>query len=405
MPGVTASILIIVGRAILIPSGAVRTAVIGAATTVILGSTSAFIFRQSPNPLVSENWVLGGVYSALWCITASVLGTVSSAVLYKLQKRARVADELGQYHLEEKIGEGGMGVVYRARHAMLRRPTAVKLLPSDRAGEHAIARFEKEVQLTSRLAHPNTIAIYDYGRTPEGVFYYAMEYVDGFDLECVVELTGPLPAARVVHVLLQTCEALDEAHSLGLIHRDIKPANILLCERARMSDVVKVVDFGLVKDVEDGDTDASGENAIVGTPLFLAPEAILDPANIDARSDLYSLGCVAYFLVTGHPPFEGTNTLAVFAEHLQVVPEPPSKFEPVPQALEQLIMRCLAKNPDDRPATAAGLAELLRALPIEPWSESEAHAWWEQNGDRLRVHRTAVSASGKTLAVDLSQRV
>jgi len=405
MPGVTASILIFVGRAILIPSTALRTAVIGVVTTVIIASATAMVFLYSANPLVSRNWLLGAVYSSLWCITAGVLGVVSSAVIYRLQARARVADELGQYHLEEKIGEGGMGVVYRARHAMLRRPTAVKLLPSDRAGESAVARFEKEVQLTSQLTHPNTIAIYDYGRTPEGVFYYAMEYVDGFDLECLVQLTGPLPASRVVHVLAQACDALDEAHSMGLIHRDIKPANILLCERGRSSDVVKVVDFGLVKELEAGDSSSSTENAVVGTPLYLAPEAILEPASIDARSDLYSLGCVAYYLLTGSPPFPGTNTLAVFAGHLQQDAEPPSTRAPVPRALEELVMRCLAKSPNERPPTSAALARLLRALPIEPWSEEHARAWWGQHGDRLRVHRTAVSASGKTLAIDLSERV
>jgi len=404
MPAVTASALIFLGRAILIPSTAQRTAVLGIVMTVIVVVASAIVFARHSHPLVARSWPYGALYSALWSVTTGVLGVVASAVLYRLQARARVADELGQYRLEEQIGEGGMGIVYRASHAMLRRPTAVKLLPPDRAGEHAIARFEKEVQLTSRLAHPNTIAIYDYGRTPDGVFYYAMEYIDGVDLEHLVDRAGPMPPNRVVHVLAQTCDALDEAHSIGLIHRDVKPANILLFERARAADVVKVVDFGLVKEIENPNAELSGANTIVGTPLYLAPEAIVSPGTVDARSDLYAVGCLAYYLLTGRPPFTGTTALEVFSNHLQTTPERPSTHVAVPSELEKLIMRCLDKDADARPQSAAAMADALRAMSIPRWSDEDARQWWREHGEGLRAARKAVGPSGRTLAVDLSRR-
>ncbi len=407
MPAITATILIFLGRAILVPSTAKRTAALAGAMTVILSIASAIVFKRHLPPPVASTWPMGGVYSAMWCVTAGILGVVASAVLYKLQARARIADELGQYRLEEKIGEGGMGVVYRASHALLRRPTAVKLLPRDRAGEHTIARFEKEVQLTSRLTHPNTIAIYDFGRTPDGVFYYAMEYVDGLDLEDLVRRDGPMPASRVVHVLTQVCGALDEAHAVGLIHRDIKPANILLCERARAADVVKVVDFGLVKEIEGANADArvSALNTIVGTPLYLSPEAILTPGDLDARSDLYAVGCVAYFLLTGAPPFGGTTALEVFAKHMHGEPEPPSRRCSVPAALEALILECLAKDRERRPDSARTLRKRLDACGLDPWTDDDARGWWSERGTALRESRATVSPSNETLAVDLSQRV
>jgi len=201
---------------------------------------------------------------------------------------------LGQYTLERKIGAGGMGIVYRASHAMLRRPTAIKLLPPDRAGEASIARFEREVQMTAQLSHPNTVAIYDYGRTPEGVFYYAMEYLDGINLEDLVRTYGAQPAGRVLAILDQVCGALAEAHERGLVHRDIKPANIILTERGGEPDVAKVVDFGLVKPIvtDDPRLTMSMPGVMTGTPLYLSPESLTSPESGDPRSDLYALGAV-----------------------------------------------------------------------------------------------------------------
>ncbi len=215
---------------------------------------------------------------------AVLLSTKISSVIYGLRQTVREARRLGPYTLVEKIGEGGMGAVYRASHALLRRPTAIKILPPQRAGEMDLARFEREVQMTSQLTSPHTVSVYDYGRTPDGLFYYAMEYLDGIDLEELVRRDGPMPPARVVHVLRQVCEALGEAHRAGLIHRDVKPANILLCERGGRFDVAKVVDFGLVKSVAGTDPGVTLENTAPGTPHYMAPEALSSPDRIDARS-------------------------------------------------------------------------------------------------------------------------
>jgi serine/threonine-protein kinase len=234
------------------------------------------------------------------------VATAGSGVIYGLRREVRRALRLGQYTLEEKLGEGGMGVVYRARHALLRRPTAVKLLKGDRLGEASLRRFEREVQLTASLSHPNTVSVYDFGRTPEGVVYYAMEYLEGLSLEQLVAEAGAQPPGRVVHVLRQVLGALAEAHGVGLVHRDVKPGNVILCERGGLSDVAKVVDFGLVKDLDAADA-LSHEGMLVGTPLYLAPEAIRSP-NADPRSDLYSLGAVAYVLLTGNHVFDGARS-------------------------------------------------------------------------------------------------
>ena len=218
-----------------------------------------------------------------------------------------------------------MGVVYRATHAMLRRPAAIKLLLKDRVSETDLARFEREVQLTSRLAHPNTISIFDYGRTAEGVFYYVMEYLDGLDLQRLVEQVGPVEPARAIHILAQICGALAEAHALGLIHRDIKPANIVLTERPDEPDVVKVVDFGLVKRFGGNLAESAAGDAIIGTPLYMAPEAISQPDTIDGRSDLYAVGAVAYFLLTGQHVFQAATVIEICSKHMLETPVPPSQ--------------------------------------------------------------------------------
>ncbi len=348
-----------------------------------VASFAGFLLSRATLPPVPEIGQVAGLRARqlleafLWSTAGSAVATVASKVIYGLQARALEARQLGQYALEEKIGEGGMGEIYRARHAMLRRPTAVKLLAGD-GSEHQLRRFEREVQLTARLTHPNTISIYDYGRTPDGIFYYAMELLDGLTLEQLIERHGPQPPGRVIHILLQVCGALKEAHGIGLIHRDIKPANIYLSRRGDIPDFVKVLDFGLVREMKThGALTQSNIDTVVGTPLFLAPEAILKPDQMDARADIYGLGGVAYFLTTGTTPFTGQTTIELCGHHLHTPPTPPSDRHPVPDDIERIILSCLAKDPAERPASAEALGEALaRCREARSWSEADAGAWW-----------------------------
>lgn len=273
-----------------------------------------------------------------------------------------------------------MGVVYRGRHAMLRRPTVIKLLDVDAITDASIARFEREVQLTCQLNNPNTIAIHHFGRTPENDFYYAMEYLEGLDLEELVERGGPQPAARVVHLLLQMCGSLYEAHSLGLVHRDVKPANIKLARRGGVPDVVKVLDFGLVKAVnDDKQAGLTAANVLTGTPLYISPEAINNPAIVNARSDLYAVGAVGYHLLTGRPPFLGDGLVQLLQQHVMEPPTPSSRLTagPVSDALEAALLACLEKNPANRPQTARDLAAALRrCLEAGKWGVDDGERWW-----------------------------
>ena len=315
---------------------------------------------------------------------------IFSLIIAQLNREARQAalnaKQLGQYSLDEKLGEGGMGVVYRAHHAMLLRPTAVKFLHLESTNEQSIARFEREVRLTSRLNHPNTIAIYDYGRTPEGIFYYAMEYLEGINLEDLVRRFGPQSEVRVIHLLQQVCGSLAEAHRVGLIHRDIKPANIMLTERGGVYDFVKLLDFGLVKAVDsERESRLTCAGSITGTPLYLSPEAIENPEDVDPRSDLYAVGAVGYWLLTGTSLFGGKSVLEIIQKHATTVPELPSDrlHRAVDPGLESLLMQCLAKDREDRPASAADLADALADLAAAPrWTDRDAEHWWLSHGLR-----------------------
>lgn len=336
--------------------------------------------EEAYRPLVT----LHNVFRGLFALTAAAaIALFASTVLVarlrrRMQAAALVAKQLGRYTLDGKIGEGGMGVVYRAHHAMLRRPTAVKLLNPDKANEKAMARFEREVQSTGRLTHPNTVTIYDYGRTSEGIFYYAMEYLDGIDLQRLVTRYGPQPEGRVIQILTQVCGSLEEAHGIGLIHRDIKPSNIILTRRGGLCDFVKLVDFGLAKAVDAGRAALTSTDAIVGTPLYMAPEAIRPPGRTDARSDLYSVGAVGYFLLTGQPLFHSRSLPEILFQQVSTTPIPPSDRlgHAVAPELEALLLRCLAKDPADRPTSAGALADALGSIAASAWSKSDAESWW-----------------------------
>jgi tRNA A-37 threonylcarbamoyl transferase component Bud32 len=321
--------------------------------------------------------------------------------------------QLGQYQLVEKIGEGGMGTVYKAHHALLRRETALKLLTHDKADPISVQRFEREVRLTCRLMHPNTIQIYDYGHTPEGIFYYAMEYLDGLNLGELVERYGPQPEGRVVNLLIQICESLAEAHAAGLVHRDIKPANIIVSDRGGVPDMVKVLDFGLVRTIASSDKtalSAADTEAFVGTPNYMSPEAVEDSANTDARSDLYSVGVVGYYLLTAQGVFSGQTLEEICQKRLVEKPLPPSTRigRPICPHLEPLIMRCLERDPAGRPQSAHELIALLAGSPrIADWNVEQRAAWWVAHREAINRARAAELQpidSAKAVSIEIEDR-
>jgi serine/threonine protein kinase/uncharacterized membrane-anchored protein YhcB (DUF1043 family) len=325
-------------------------------------------------------------------------------VVSRLQREAREAaieaKQLGQYRLEERLGEGAMGVVYRGHHAMLRRPAAIKLLHSHRVNEVSIARFEHEVQITCQLNNPHTVAIYDYGRTPEGIFYYAMEYLDGIDLQDLVDRYGPQSDGRVAKILDQLCSSLFEAHTLGLVHRDIKPANIMLNRRGAEPDFVKLLDFGLVRAIDDAKRNAQNEG-MAGTPLYMSPESIQTPDLVDSRSDLYAVGAVGYFLLTGSPVFQAKSLGELCQQHIDAIPLTPSQRigRPVDSDLEHAILMCLEKNRAKRPQTARELSEKLRKLcSADSWTLSEAEAWWSRHEREVKIFNQAKSGATNILS-------
>jgi eukaryotic-like serine/threonine-protein kinase len=370
---------VITVRAIVVPATVKHTALAASVAVLPALALSAFLFWTRPLPAVHSSFAMAFMLAVLLCAIPVGLACLAGWVVYGLREQVAEARRLGQYVLERKLGEGGMGMVYLAQHALLRRPTAVKLLFPDRVGPEAIARFEREVRLTATLSHPNTVSIFDYGRAPDGAFYYAMEYLDGVDLDRLVSQHGPQPPSRVIHILQQVCASLAEAHGRGLVHRDIKPANIVLCERGGVPDTVKVVDFGLVKDTaaRAEDSALSRANTIMGTPLYMPPETVRG-ASVDGRADLYSLGAVGYFLLTGKPVFDAASPLEICSLHLGAEPETPSARlgTPLPADLEALVLACLRKDPAQRPGSAAELRRALLACAIAPWSEDSARSWW-----------------------------
>lgn len=311
---------------------------------------------------------------------SSVYGTY---MIGSLRREAFEARQLGQYRLRNLIGAGGMGEVYLAEHQMMKRPCAIKIIrPSKAHDPRALARFEREVRATARLSHWNTVEIFDYGSTADGTFYYVMEYLPGLSLADLVERYGPLPPERVIYLLTQTCDALREAHAVGLVHRDIKPGNVFAAHRGGVHDVAKLLDFGLAKAATEAPAapQLTQDGSITGSPLYMSPEQALGDSEPDARSDIYSLGAVAYFLLVGRPPFNDQNPMRVMVAHAHDEVAPLSRIRPdIPSDLERVVLRALAKNPADRYQTAAAFGRALSECESAgDWSREQATIWWEQ---------------------------
>jgi serine/threonine-protein kinase len=321
-----------------------------------------------------------------------VAASVIAHVVTRLGQQVANARELGSYQLGELLGRGGMGEVYRATHRLLARPAAIKLVRPEMIGagtteeaRMALLRFRREAEVVARLRSPHTVALFDFGITEDRTFYLVMELLDGLDLESLVQQEGPLPPPRAVHVLRQVCESLEEAHAIGLVHRDIKPANIHLGRVGLRHDFVKVLDFGIVKSVAESDvtqTQPTTEGLALGTPGYMAPEMALG-APIDGRADIYALGCVAYYLLTGRPVFAGSKGLQILVKRLTEDPPPLSSASAsaIPPALERAVMECLARDPADRP-TAGELSRSLSAVRLNAWTNEDAARWW-QSRERL----------------------
>ena len=392
LQAVAAITVTVMSRAILIPSRPRRTMLLTALAfvpTIIM-----CIVRHHPTDLVpgfspSYQKMHLVLETVLWSVLGIILATVTSRVTYGLRRQVAEVTELGQYILEEKIGAGGMGEVWRARHRLLIRPAAIKLIRRQVLGsvpgdtDVLMRRFEREARATAALKSPHTVQLYDFGTTDDGTLYYVMELLEGFDLDTLVKRHGPLPAERAVHILRQVCSSLADAHSNGLVHRDIKPANIVVSRIGTTYDFVKVLDFGLVKldsahriDEDAAKLTAAGTPS--GTPAFMAPEVVLGADATDHRVDLYSLGCVAYWLLTGKLVFEGANAMQVMLDHARTpAPRPSLRVElPIPNQLESIVMECLEKEPNRRPANADVFSTRLESIPTEAWTHERAERWW-----------------------------
>jgi serine/threonine-protein kinase len=386
LPGVTWVCIVIVSYPMIIPSPPRRTffASLVAASMVPLG---LFLLQSrglvTPRPFDYVDTLI----SPLFCVVFAVLG---SRVIYGLNVDVARARQMGAYQLEELIGKGGMGEVWRATHRLLARPAALKLVKPAATGsrlpaenERLLKRFKREAQVTAGLESPYTVDLYDYGVTDGGVFYYVMELLDGLDLESLVRKYGPVSCARAAHIMYQACHSLREAHAQGLVHRDIKPANIVVCRsRAGDFDFTKVLDFGLVALRSETGADAERLTAVGqvgGTPAYMAPETLTED-NPDARADIYALGCVAYWLLTGRLVFEHDTPMNIALAHVREDPVPPSKRTEIeiPSEFEQLILSCLEKDPDKRPQSTTDLTESLDTLGLTlEWTQKRAEEWWE----------------------------
>jgi eukaryotic-like serine/threonine-protein kinase len=380
--------VVIVGYGTLIPNTWKRCATV---VFSMVGVHLAQLIIQALGAGVSPTELLSlMVYPIVWMTVGCVVAIFGSYRVSLLERRVQDVERLGQYRIVRPLGSGGMGEVFLAEHVLLKQPFAVKVLSPDRVSDpKIIQRFEREVQAMAQLEHWNTVEIYDYGHGADGSFYYVMEYLPGLTLEQLVTQDGPLPPARAVHFLRQVCRALQEAHDIGLIHRDIKPGNIIVCERAGMHDVAKLLDFGLVKHVglpSGDDARLTMEGTVAGTPAYMSPEQAGGSDTADARTDIYSLGAVAYFLLTGRPPFTNRSAAQVMAAHIYETPAPVTAYRPeAGAALDAIVRKCLAKKPADRYADARTLQRELEEYGGEIWTQREAEDWWRARESTVPV--------------------
>lgn len=388
--------ILIFAHAIFIPNSWRRAAIVSVLisampvlTTLAVGAVHQKV-RQvlwaNPTPLIDL---------VLTLLATVIVALAGVRTIHRLRTEMSEVRQLGRYRLRRRIGSGGMGEVFLAEHHLLKRPVALKVIHKDKAGdEKTMARFEREVQATAKLNHWNSIQIYDYGNTADGMLYYVMEYLPGMTLQELVNKSGPLPPGRAIYLLRQVCAALHEAHDLGLIHRDIKPANIFVSERGGQYDVAKLLDFGLVKPLQTplGDSDdLTQEGNIAGSPLYMSPEQVLAEVDPDTRSDIYSLGAVAFFMLTGKPPFQSGATMRILLQHLSETPPPmnsmltPSTAWKIPNDLESTVLKCMAKDLEMRYAQVRQFESALAACSsASEWNAEKAERWWKDRCPRLR---------------------
>ena len=373
----------------LMPNGWKRTATM--MVPPVAASAIAILIVRYYSPVVAE--VIDAMRAAeigFALVATGIVATYGTHTISTLRREARRARQLGQYRLKQELGQGGMGQVYLGEHQLLKRPCAIKIIqPGHGADPAALSRFEREVRSTARLSHWNTVEIFDYGHTDDGTFYYVMEYMRGLNLSELVKRYGSLPPARAIHFLSQTCWALQEAHNLGLIHRDLKPANIFAAKRGGVFDVTKLFDFGLVMQRTEGECfynmlDPDTATPFAGSPLYMSPEQAAG-LKLDGRTDVYSLGGVGYFLLTGRPPFEGKTAWRVMLAHTKDTLTPPSHWNPsIPKDLEAVLMKCLSKTPEERYSSPRELAEALaKCGDSGDWGYEHATNWWKERAAEI----------------------
>ena len=369
---------------LMVPVDLLRAALAAGLSAAIVPLAYWFWCTTHADPV--QSMILGGLIKTT--TAAALLAVLASRAVYRLGRQVHEAREMGAYQLEKLLGEGGMGQVWQASHRMLQRPAAIKLIRPEVLGfddrgktGSTQQRFEREAQATARLTSVHTVQLFDYGKTDDGSFFYVMELLDGLDLETLINRFGPVFPERAVFLLDQICHSLEDAHGHELIHRDVKPANIFLCRLGPDHDFIKVLDFGLVKETVEAEDNPklTQDQQAPGTPAFMAPEVVTGTAP-GAHTDIYAIGCVGYWLLTGSLVFEGATSLEILTKHVSEPPVPPSRRTELamPPELEQLILDCLAKDPADRPASAADVARRLRDIPLErPWSRDRALRWWQ----------------------------